>query len=187
MQGSPQDLLQRLGMPGTALQQQGLSAFANLLAQPSPTLRADASLQELQSMLGGLPGGQVVSSALPVFQRNLGESLARQRDVGPRFASAAQREARTLEQQGLQDFNLFAAQALEQGRQRQLNEILGAFQGASMAQAPQMALIQQLLPFLFGGGLSQGVITGPSPFGQLAQAGGAAAAAYAGFPKGGGG
>jgi hypothetical protein len=126
------------------------------------------SLQDLQKMLSTTPGGNVVSAGLPVYQRNLSDALAAQREVGPRFASAGQRESRLLEQQGLQDFNLFTQQALTQGRQQQLAEILGAFQGAASAQAPQLALLQQLLPTLFQGGLSGGVTVGPSPLGQAA-------------------
>jgi len=160
--------LQRLGVPGTALQQQGLAAFANLLAQPTPEFRNNATLQQLQQMLGKTPGGNVVAAGLPVFQRNLQEALGRQQEVGPRFASAGQREARLLEQQGLQDYNLFTQQALSQGRQQQLQEILGAFSGAASAQAPQLGLLQQLLPTLFQGGLSQGVTVGPSTLGTIA-------------------
>ena len=132
-------------------------------------------------MLSGAPGGAVVGTALPVFQRNLGEALSRQREVGSRFASAGQREARLLEQQGLQDFNLFAQQSLMQGRQQQLAELLGAFQGAGAAQAPQLALLQQLLPELFKGGLSQGMTVGPSALGQIAGGIGALAGGAAGL------
>ena len=180
-QGGAASLGQRLGLPGTALQQQGLSVFANLLAQPTPQFRADASLQEIQQMLQGAPGGNIVGTALPVFQRNLTDALARQREVGPRFASAGQREGRLLEQQGLQDFNLFAQQSLMQGRQQQLAELLGAFQSAGAAQAPQLQLLSQLLPELFKGGLSQGVTVGPSPFGQAAGALGALGGAAVGL------
>lgn len=134
-----------------------------------------------------MPGGSVVGAQLPIFQRNLAEGLARQREVGPRFASAGQREARLLEQQGLQDFNLFANQALMQGRQQQLAEILGSFQGAAAAQAPQMALLGALLPELFKGGLSQGIAVGPSPLADIAGllgAIGGTAATFAGKPPG---
>jgi hypothetical protein len=186
-QGGAASLGQRLGLPGGALQQQGLAAFANLLAQPTPEFRNNMSLQDLSKMLSGTPGGNVVAAGLPVFQRNLSDALAAQREVGPRFASAGQRESRLLEQQGLQDFNLFTQQALTQGRQQQLAEILGAFQGAASAQAPQLALLQQLLPTLFQGGLSGGMAVGPSALGQIAQLGGAIGGALIGIPGLGGG
>ena len=179
--GGAAGLGQRLGLPGTALQQQGLSAFANLLAQPTPQFRADASLADIQRMLQGAPGGGVVGTALPVFQRNLTDALGRQREVGSRFASAGQRESRLLEQQGLQDFNLFAQQALQQGRQQQLSEILGSFQGAAAAQAPQLQLLAQLLPELFKGGLSQGIAVGESPLGSAFGALGALGSAAVGL------
>jgi hypothetical protein len=180
-QGGAASLGQRLGLPGIGLQQQGLQALSNLLAQPTPEFRNNATLQQLQQMLAGTPGGNVVSAGLPVFQRNLQDALARQQEVGPRFASAGQRESRLLEQQGLQDYNLFTQQALSQGRQQQLSEILGAFQGASSAQAPQLALLQQLLPTLFGGGLSQGVTVGPSALGTIAGTVGALGGAAVGM------
>jgi hypothetical protein len=185
-QGGAASLGQRLGLPGTALQQQGLQALSNLLAQPTPEFRNNATLQQLQQMLAGTPGGNVVSAGLPVFQRNLQDALARQQEVGPRFASAGQRESRLLEQQGLQDYNLFTQQALSQGRQQQLSEILGAFQGASSAQAPQLALLQQLLPTLFQGGLSGGMAVGPSALGQIGQLAGAAGALAVGMKRPGG-
>lgn len=197
---------QRLGLPGTALQQQGLGVFANLLAQPTGQQRVfEQAMPALQAQFTGTPGGDVLNAAQPIFQRNLAEALSRQGEVGPRFASAAQREARTLEQQGLQDINLFSQQILESGRQRQIQAALAASQigqGADQsilnilsgaggfaqgAQGGQLALLQMLIPALFGGGLSPGTAVGPSVLSQIAGVASAVGSTAMGIPGLGGG
>jgi hypothetical protein len=66
-------------------------------------------------------GANVIGAAQPVFQRNLQQSLQRQREFGgPRFASESGRQARQLESESLQDFNLFQQNVLESGLNRQL-------------------------------------------------------------------
>jgi len=195
--GAGGDIFQRLqsifgfGAPN-ALQGQVQNIFANQLAQPTAQQRVfEQVLPALQAQLGGVPGGDVLGAAQPIFQRNLGESLARQRETAPRFASAGQREARTLEQQGLQDFNLFAQNVMEAGRQRQIQAALAAGQlgqGADVAlqnllggagafgtqlsqqqQGPALQLLMQLLGPLFSGGMSPGLQQNPSLFSQIAQ------------------
>jgi len=150
-----------------------LSAFANYLQQPTGDQRTNAASLSMQGALGGagnIPGFDVLNAAGPIFQRNLTDSLARQNNQGARFSSTNDIQNRLLQQQGLQDFNLFAQQTLEQGRQRQLQGILGF---AQANQGPQQLQLQALMPILqalFGGGLSQGIAVGPSPLGQAAGA-----------------
>jgi hypothetical protein len=176
----PGNVQQNLGSRiGFQLPPELQSAFANFLVQPTADQRTNASTLAQQGALGGanaIPGFDVLSALGPVFQRNLTEALGRQNEVGPRFASAAQRESRTLEQQGLQDFNVLAQQILEQGRQRQLQGMLGYGQLQLGAQQNQLAALGPLLQALFGGGLSGGITVGPSALGQLAGLAGSGAA-----------
>lgn len=175
---STQNISQRLGLganPAIA------NAFAAFLQQPSAADRTNAAQLSMSGGLGGasdIPGFDVLSAAGPVFNRNLTEALQRQQQSGPRFASTNAREGTRLQQQGLQDFNQFAQQTLETGRQRQLAGILGASQYDVSSQQNQLAALMPLLQALFGGGLSGGQTVGPSPFGQFAQLGSTAASLY---------
>lgn len=177
-------LNQMFGLQGTGLQQQGLAEFARLLGQPT------AAQQVFQAQGGakGSFGQDILNVAQPLWQRNLNDQIAMIQGQGPRFSSGADLQSQQLRQRGLQDFDLYAQQVLEAGRARQtaaataadtsgLNLLQGAGNFATGAQAPQLQLLQLLLPYLFQGGLSQGVITGPSVFGQIAQAAGAVASA----------
>lgn len=160
------------------------NAFANYLAQPTGQQRTDAATLSMQGALGGagsIPGFDVLAAAGPIFQRNLSNALAAQTETGPRFASTAANQSRLLQQQGLQDFNLFAQQVLEQGRQRQLQGILGFAQANQGQQQLQAQFLQQLLGTLFGTGLSQGVTVGPSTLGQITGGIGAIAGGAAGL------
>jgi hypothetical protein len=168
-----------------------ISAFANYLAQPSADQRTNAATLSMQGGLGGasnIPGFDVLNAAGPVFSRNLTESLARQNNQGPRFSSTNDAQGRLLQQQGLQDFNLFAQQVLEGGRARQLQGILGYAQANQGQQGLQLQgqqlQLQALMPIiqaLFGQGLSPGVTVGPSPLGQIAGVAGAGLGAAAGL------
>lgn len=160
------------------------NAFSNFLAQPSGDQRTNAAQLSMQGGLGSasnIPGFDVLSAYGPVFQRNLQQQLATNAETGPRFASTSASQARLLQQQGLQDFNLFAQQVLEQGRQRQLQGILGYAQANQGQQQIQAAFLQQLLSTLFGGGLSPGITVGPSTLGQITGAAGAIAGGAAGL------
>lgn len=165
-----------------------VNAFSNYLAQPSADQRTNAATLAMQGGTSNIPGFDVLNAAGPIFSRNLTESLARTRNVGPRFSSTADAQARLLEQQGLQDFNLFAQQVLEQGRQRQLQGILGFAQANQGQQQLQMQALIPLIQALFGGGLSPGVTVGPSPLGQAlgavgSIAGGAASLGFQPFKR----
>lgn len=176
-------------LPGTALQQQGLGIFANLLNQPTAAQRAF----EAQGGATGQFGQDILNAYNPIYERNLGNQIASVYNQGPRFSSGAQLQADRLREQALQDYNLFAKQTLESGRARQIQAAIaadqsqqallsGAGQFATQANAPNLQLLSYLLPYLFQGGLSQGVTVGPSIFGQLAQAASAIAGAVAGHP-----
>jgi len=170
-----------------------VNAFTNMLGQPSAEQRTNAATLSMQGGLGtasNIPGFDVLNAAGPVFQRQLTESLARTRNVGPRFSSTADAQARLLEQQGLSDFNLFAQQVLEQGRNRQLQGILGFAQANQGQQQIQLQALLPILQALFGTGLSPGSTVGPSPLSQVAGVAGAglgaaAALGWQPFKKGG--
>lgn len=182
--GTGDRLNNTFGLQGTALQQQGLAQFAALLGHPT----AAQAVFSAQGGANGSFGQDILNAAQPLWQRNLNDQIAAIQGQGPRFSSGADLQSQQLRQRGLQDFDLYAQQVLEAGRARQmaaataadtsgLNLLQGAGNFATGAQAPQLQLLQLLLPYLLQGGLSQGVITGPSPFGQVAQAAGAVASA----------
>lgn len=185
-----------------------VNAFANYLAQPTGDQRTNAATLSMQGGLGsatGIPGFDVLNAAGPVFSRNLTDSLARTNNQGARFSSTNDAQNRVLQQQGLADFNMFAQQVLEGGRQRQLQGILGYaqaqqgqqglnLQGQGLQLQGQQLQLQALMPIiaaLFGGGLSPGVTVGPSPLSQIAGIAGAGLGVAAGLGafggKGGGG
>lgn len=102
---------------------------------------------------GGNPGQSIVNAYQPIFQRN----LALAQDQGPRFSSGNE----LLRTQSMNDFNMFAQQALQQGQQRQLEAAMGAGQLGINSQLP---LMQQLLAALFqGGGINSGPIYNVQP------------------------
>ena len=179
-----------------------VNAFANYLQQPTGDQRTNAATLAMQGDTSNIPGFDVLNAAGPIFSRNLSDSLSKTNNQGARFSSTNDAQNRLLKQQGLQDFNLFAQQVLEAGRQRQLQGILGYaqaqqgqqglnLQGQGLQLQGQQLQLQALLPLLqalFGGGLSPGVTVGPSPLSQLASLGGTAATlATAGAFGGGGG
>jgi len=146
-----------------------ISAFSNYLGQPTGEQRTNAATLSMQGGLGGaanIPGYDVLNAAGPIFSRNLTESLARQNNQGPRFSSTNDAQGRLLQQQGLQDFNLFAQQVLEQGRALQLEVILGYAQANQGQQQLQLQALVPLINALFIVGLSQGAAVGKSLLGQ---------------------
>ena len=95
-------------------------------------------------------------------------------DTGPRFSSGND----LLRTQAMNDYNMFAQQALMGGQQQQIGAALGL---GGLQNAAQVPMMQQLLQALFtGGGINAGPIYNVSPgFGQqmmglLGTAGGAA-------------
>ena len=196
---NPRGMAQRLSpaIQPSALQRQTGNTFSQLLKGPTAQERAfNIALPQIQSQLAGIPGMDVVNAANPIFQQNLTDALARQRQFGgPRFAAESGRQSRELEQRSLQDFNLFQQQVFEAGRQRQLQAAgvlgalgggadtsrLGVTQGAGnfalgeqglnlQSQQMQQALMQFLLGagFTAGGANAAPVITqSPGFFGNL--------------------
>lgn len=69
------------------------------------------------------PAFGTIAAQTPIFDRNLQAANARLSAIAPgRFSSAIAQEGAGLNAQALQDFNLFANQALQQGLQTQLQE-----------------------------------------------------------------
>lgn len=134
-------------------------ALQSLVPQQASPLQQTVG-NTFQQLLSTQPGGDVIAAAQPVFQRNLTEGLARQRNVGPRFARSAGEQSRLLETNALQDFNLFMQNVLESGLQRQLsatqaagNFALGQQQTNQNAFLP---ILQQLLSTVIkGSGVEQ--------------------------------
>jgi hypothetical protein len=167
------------------------NSFSQLLRGPTSQEQAfNLTLPQIMAQLTGVPGMDVVNAANPIFQQNLGDALARQRQFGgPRFAAESGRQSRELEQRSLQDFNLFQQQVFESGRQRQLQAAgvlgqlgggadasrLGIAQGAGgfalgeqqlnlQSQQMQQALMQMLLTQAFtAGGFNAAPIISQNP------------------------
>lgn len=127
----------QLGNPQTDLQRQATGGISQFLNQPAPEQRAfDTSMPALQGILNGKPGQGVIDAMQPQFQQNL--ALANQQ--GGRFGSANA----VLRGNAVNDFNLLAAQAAQQGQQTQLQAanalgILGNYAGQNPFQRYQGA------------------------------------------------
>jgi len=142
-----QNPFQQWGQP-SGLQQQGAGVWANYLAQPNAQQRTmDQLMPQWQNQAGDIrafqnqltgdygklmqqaSGQGIIDAAQPVYQRNqqLGADILRQ--SGPRFASNTERLVQEQGQRGMQDFNLFAQQAMESGRNQQLSALAGLTQG----------------------------------------------------------
>ena len=159
---------QGMGGQGTPMQQQGVGrGMSQVVNRPSPMGGGYGApqggapgnfFQNLQSAFGspfspGIsntlnqfatgpnPGQGVVGAYAPIFQRNLATAM----DTGPRFSSGNN----MLRTQAMNDYNMFAQQALLGGQQQQIGAALG-FGG--LQQQGQQALMQQLLSTLFQGG-----------------------------------
>lgn len=74
-------------------------------------------------------GQGILNAAQPIFQRNLQLAADTLRQAGPRFASNTERLVREQGERSLQDFNLFAQQAMQSGREQQLAALAGLTQG----------------------------------------------------------
>jgi hypothetical protein len=169
LSGQPNFLNQVL--PPSALQQQVGQTFSQLLTGPSPEQRTFNTAASLQQGLQGVPGGNVLGAAIPVFQQNLQTSADILRQQGPRFASGTQRQVADLSQRSLQDFNLFAQQAIESGLQRQLQTAISGGQFALGEQSQLLPLLQELLRAgIAGSGVAQQptLIQKPGTLGQIA-------------------
>lgn len=165
---SPANLLQQLGPAGS---------YANYGKAITPQAMTQGQGVAQQMGLGGVaatnPGLGVVSAYEPLFQKNLAQIQGS--TPSARFSSGNQ----LAQTSALNDFNMFAQQALQQGLGQQISAALGSgqqqLQGAQGlgalqlgGQAQQLPLAQQFLSTLFGAGLPQGTAVGPSPLGQAA-------------------
>jgi hypothetical protein len=113
-----QQFFGQLGQPSTGLQRQSLGGISQFLNQPAPEMQAlQQSMPMLQSLLGRNPGQGVIDAMGPMFDRN----LAQANQQGGRFGSGNA----IMRSRALEDFNLLAAQAAQQGVSQQL-------QGANM-------------------------------------------------------
>jgi hypothetical protein len=189
---NPSQFLQQLMPPTSALQQQVGNTFSQLLSGLLPQQQTGVAGRGIAEGLGQIPGGNVISAALPVFNQRLTDQLAQQQQVGPRFASAAGQQAADLRQRSMQDFNLFAQQAFEQaaGRQQNLLGQAGQFALGESGQALQglLGLAPQFLgPLFFGGGITQDPLfqQKPGTFGQIMGTIGTLGALAAAIPTGG--
>jgi hypothetical protein len=135
----------------------GATAFGNMQGAFGSPLSPGISNTLQQFASGPNPGMGVVNAYQPIFQRNLATAM----DTGPRFSSGND----LLRTQAMNDYNMFAQQALLGGQQQQIGAALGL--GGLQNQA-QLPLMQQLLGALFtGGGINSGPIYNVSPgFGQ---------------------
>lgn len=108
-----QNIFGNLGNPATALQRQSTNGISQYLNQPAPEQRAfDISLPAIQNILAGKPGQGIIDALQPSFQKN----LAQANQAGGRFSSGNM----ALRGNAVNDFNLLAAQAAQQGQQTQL-------------------------------------------------------------------
>lgn len=141
----------------------------NPLAAPPQMAPGGDVLSRMEGVFGSpIKGGfdqfggeATVKAYQPLFQRNLADAIAAQRESGPRFSSGQDLLGMQTSQRALQDFNAFAQNVLQQGQQTKLQAMLGAGQ-------QQGQLLQQLLGALFtGGGINAAPIYQQTPgFGQ---------------------
>jgi hypothetical protein len=164
------------------LQQQAVGNLSTFLNMPAPEMRV---LNQVERPLLGLLQGQapqnpfgpisgfeqsqaLVGAAQPIFQQNLQTALGQLSSSAPnRFSTTFQAQGQGLAQRALQDFNVFAQQAMQQGlgldlqsRQQALDFLLG---GQQLAQQGQLGAAQ-LLGQLAGQ-------AGSAPFGRALAAG----------------
>lgn len=150
---------------GSGLQRQATDAASAFLRQMSPENRT-AELSNPYAQMGFTnPGQDVISAAQPGFQQNLRAANANLGAAAPnRFSSAFAREGIDLNSKALNDFNLFQAQALQQGQGLQLqqqqanqNFLLGA---RGLHQQGQNDFMQGLMGLLGAGNQEQSNIYG---------------------------
>jgi len=143
--------------------------------------------QQIDMLLKGLPGGNILPAAQTAFNQNLQRGVQTIQQQGPRFTAAAGQQAADLTQRSLNDFNLFSQQVLENQAARRAQEVLSSGQLA-VSQGGLMA--QTILPILqmalgAGGATSAApIIQDPGFFGNvvspIVQLGAVAAAPFTG-------
>lgn len=129
--------------------------FSRFLAQSPEQQVLEQTQPALMDLIGGGgmgAGQQVIEAAQPVFQQNLQEAGSQFLAQTPStFNTAAGAGLGGLQQQALQDFNLFQQQALQQGQQTALRagQLLGQLgQGAGQAQTQRF--VNPTLQLLLG-------------------------------------
>jgi hypothetical protein len=171
---NPQNILSQF-LPQSALQQQVGQTFQQLVGGSQPFNQTNSALME-QLGLTGVPGGNVVAAAQPIFQRNLQQGADILRQSGPRFASATGQQIGQQGQRAMQDFNLFQQQAIESGLNRQLQATQAAGQFGLGQQGMNMSFLLPLLQQAISAGQGPAMIQqNPGFFQNLMQLGGTAA------------
>jgi hypothetical protein len=92
-----------------------------------PDMAFSNEFRELQNPYGDVgamnPVFGALAAASPIFDRNMQSTLAKVNAAAPgRFSSALAQEGRDVGTQAMQDFNLFAQQALSQGIGQQIQQ-----------------------------------------------------------------
>jgi hypothetical protein len=136
---NPQQAIQGI-QPTSDLQKQLGNTFSQLVSGMAPERQTETA----RGILG---------AAQPVFQQNLQRGADVIRQGGPRFASAANQQIGDLTQRSLNDFNLFAQQALQT---QQGLDLQGLAQATQFDQGVTGQNLQMLLPFLQMGMLAGG-------------------------------
>lgn len=127
--------------------------FFNMLTGGQAGLNQQLS-NTYMNMLGKQnPGADVVNAAQPIFNRNLQQGADIQRQAGPRFASNNERLISDQQGKSIQDFNLFAQQAMESGLNRQLQ----AASQAGQFSLGQSQLNSQNFQNMFGQAFEAGI------------------------------
>lgn len=161
-----------------------LSTGANPFSQanqPSDLQRqAGGAFEGLLSR--GDQSANMIQAALPVFQQNqqMGADILRQ--SGPRFNSNTERLVADQNVRGMNDFNVFQQNVMQQGQQQHLANIMGAAGFANQMQGQQLGANQAIMQALLGlsgqagigpaalvqkQGTTQDVLQGVGAFAQL--------------------
>jgi hypothetical protein len=164
LNSAPQPTLTQPGLDllGSIFRQSGIGAGASAMQGMGP---GSSVLDRIGSIFGNpIQGGfdqfggeATLKAYQPVFQQNLGDAIAANREQGPRFSSGQDLLGMQTSQRALQDYNAFAQNVLQQGQQTKLQAMLGQGQ-------LQGNILQQLLSTLFtGGGMNAAPIYNMSP------------------------
>lgn len=144
--------IQGLSSPLESLLKNFLQSKQNPFAsatQPSDLQRQTAGAYSSLINQGNMGQG-VINAAQPIFEQNLQRGADILRQSGPRFASNTERLVGEQTQHALNDFNLFQANALQQGQQQQLANLVGAGDFGNTMQGQALGFDAQMLSQLLG-------------------------------------
>jgi hypothetical protein len=133
------------------LQQQAVGNISTLLGQPSPEMQAwQLAQQGLNPLITGQGQfGNIDAAMQPIFQRNLGETLAQTQATLPSvFNRASANEVANVGQRALQDYNLFIQQARQQDIENRIQAALAS--GTLSSAAGQQPFQRNLQAGMFG-------------------------------------